>query len=241
MHFLLVDTADSRGCASLFQDSHVLRVELHPAEDDYSSWLLPAVQRILSQSQLTLADLNGYAVCSGPGSFTGLRIGLTTVKAWAEIYGKPIAAVSRLDALAVTTPQGEPALHVASYFDARREQVFAALFDASKTGYTAVEPETVIGLRDFVEKVEAHAGALPVLWRTPDPHLLQPLPEWASRQAKGDTVDAIAPPFAAQLGIAAYRKFLQGELTDALSLDANYVRRSDAEIFWKGSASAGKA
>jgi hypothetical protein len=64
---------------------------------------------------------------------------------------------------------------------------------------------------------------------------------WPARLAKGDTLESIQPPFAAQLGALAYRKLLSGQTTDALSLDANYVRRSDAELFWKDHASAVKA
>ena len=99
MDFLLLDTADARGCVAVFRDAQLLATLPHPAAEDFSSWLLPAVHRALAQNRLSLGSLDGYAVCSGPGSFTGLRVGLTTVKAWAEIYRKPIAAVSRLEAL----------------------------------------------------------------------------------------------------------------------------------------------
>src|SRR5258708_4315844 len=109
-------------------------MEEQPSEEDYSIWLLPAVHRVLAKSSLSLAELDGYAVCAGPGSFTGLRVGLTTVKAWAEIYGKPIASLSRLEAFAVSSPEPESAF-VASDIDARRDQVFAALYVRSGSGF----------------------------------------------------------------------------------------------------------
>src|SRR5258707_12355293 len=96
MRFIVVDTADTRGSVSLFGKTELISVEAHSTDEDYSSWLLPAVHRLLANSSLSLAELDGYAVCAGPGSFTGLRVGLTTVKAWAEIYGRPIPAVSRV-------------------------------------------------------------------------------------------------------------------------------------------------
>src|SRR5215813_13624581 len=105
MHFLLLDTADARGSVAVFRDDEVLTVAPHPVDEDFSSWLLPAAHRVLSKNALSLEALDGYAVCSGPGSFTGLRIGLTTAKAWAEIYPKPIASVSRLEALAKSRPK----------------------------------------------------------------------------------------------------------------------------------------
>src|SRR5215472_1658650 len=130
MRFLLVDTADSRGFVALVEDGLAQQLAAHPSDADYSSWLLPAVRTLLAQSSVSLAALDGYAVCCGPGSFTGLRVGLATVKAWAEIYGKPVAAVSRLAALATRPADGPRASFVAAYLDAQRQQVFAALFES---------------------------------------------------------------------------------------------------------------
>jgi tRNA threonylcarbamoyladenosine biosynthesis protein TsaB len=240
MNFLLLDTADTRGCIALFHDAELLHAEPHPVAEDFSSWLLPAVNSSLRQNGLSLADLNGYAVCSGPGSFTGLRVGLTTVKAWAEIYTKPIAAVSRLEALAageVGSAKSHPPF-TAVFLDARRGQVFAALYDHTAC---AVEPETVISLEIFLSRAETLCNSVPILWKSPDPHMLEALPDWPARRAKGDRVARIQPPFAVQLGALAHDKFLHGQITDALTLDANYVRRSDAELFWKDHASAVKA
>jgi tRNA threonylcarbamoyladenosine biosynthesis protein TsaB len=240
MRFLLVDTADSRGSVALVRDGRPEAVEAHPDDSNYSSWLLPAVQRLLAASGLSLAALDGYAVCSGPGSFTGLRVGLTTVKAWAEIYHRPIASVSRLSALAGAGSESAAVRVplVAAYLDAQRGQVFAALYEVAGR---VLEAEAVCALREFMTRVAGRAGSLPVLWRTPDPQLLEGVPEWQSRKTAGDALEPIAPPFASPLAAAAYRNFLAGQVTDALGLDANYVRRSDAEIFWTGNSPAMKA
>jgi tRNA threonylcarbamoyladenosine biosynthesis protein TsaB len=240
MRFIVVDTADARGSVALFDKAELVCLEAHSTDEDYSSWLLSAVNRILPSSSLSLAELYGYAVCAGPGSFTGLRVGLTTVKAWAEIYGKPIAAVSRLEAFTVNDSQADE-LFVASYIDARREQVFAALYSRRGDSFEPLGEESVTSLPDFVEKVKEKTGGKPVRWVTPDPKMLESLPEWPLLVASGHVVELAAPPFALRLGFLAYRKFRNGDTTDALSLDANYVRRSDAEVFWKGNKSALKA
>jgi tRNA threonylcarbamoyladenosine biosynthesis protein TsaB len=241
MNFLLLDTADSHGCVALCRDSAVASVTLHTlADPDYSTWLLPAVHTLLREAGLSLANLDAYAVTSGPGSFTGLRIGLTSAKAWAEVFRKPIAAVSRLQAFAARRSEGqEDGSYVAAYLDAQRDQVFAALF--REDGTTEVQPETVISLSSFVESVSEVCGSNKVLWRTPDPGLLKAVTGWLARQSAGDIVERIAPPFAESLCALAHQKLLRGDVTDALTLDANYVRRSDAEIFWKGNPSAAKA
>ena len=179
---------------------------------------------------------------AGPGSFTGLRVGLTTVKAWAEIYGKPIAAVSRLESLTVNDSQAYKSptaeLFVASYIDARREQVFAALYARLGDSFEPLGQESVTSLPDFVAKVQEKTKDKPVRWVTPDPEMLESLAQWPSLAATGHIVELAAPPFAQRLGFLAYRKFRYGDTTDALALDANYVRRSDAEVFWKGNKSA---
>src|SRR5262245_8081266 len=215
MHFLLLDSADSRGCVALFRGGELLTVVPHPSEEDFSSWLLPAVHLALTQNNLSLADLEGYAVCSGPGSFTGLRVGLTTVKAWAEIYRKPIAAVSRLEALAISdgTRANARRPFTAVFSDARRGQVFAALYGNSGA---LVEPESVVCLESFLSKAEAICGTSAILWKTPDPQLLESSEAWSVRKTKGDILEPILPPFAAQIGALARQKFLQGQTTDAL-------------------------
>jgi len=240
MRFIVVDTADARGSVAVLNNVELIRFEAHSTDEDYSSWLLPIVNRLLASSSLSLPELDGYAVCAGPGSFTGLRVGLTTVKAWAEIYGKPIAAVSRLEALAVSDSQPNQGL-VASYIDARREQVFAALYAVVGDGPEPIGEESVTSLPDFVAEVKEEAKGKRVRWVTPDPKMLKSFPEWPSLAASGHILEEAAPPFAQCLGLLAYRKFRQGDTTDALSLDANYVRRSDAEVFWKGHKSAVKA
>jgi tRNA threonylcarbamoyladenosine biosynthesis protein TsaB len=240
MRFIVLDTADARGSVAVFHDAQCLYVEAHVGDEDYSSWLLPAVNRALSSSSLSLSQLDGYTVCAGPGSFTGLRIGLTTVKAWAEIYDKPIAAASRLEALTTNErPIREP--FVAAFIDARRNQAFTALYRLSGDGLVLAGDETVMSLQDFVTRVRTESEGRSVRWITPDAELLDALSDRPPIEKSGHVLEHVRPPFADRLGQLAYRKFLKGDTTDALSLDANYVRRSDAELLWKANKSAFKA
>jgi len=115
---LAIDTCDSRGSVAVLRDDCVLQVVVHDSSEDYSSWLLPAVGRVLETSGVVMDGVDGYAVAAGPGSFTGVRVGLTTVKAWGEVYGKRIAAVSRLEAIAMQGALGRS--YVAAFVDAQR-------------------------------------------------------------------------------------------------------------------------
>src|ERR1700740_3445388 len=99
MLLLALDTCDARGSVALLRDAEALQTVARDTAEDYSSWLLPAIQRVLDGTGTLLPDVDAYAVAGGPGSFTGVRIGLTTAKAWAEVYGRKIAAISRLETL----------------------------------------------------------------------------------------------------------------------------------------------
>ena len=100
MLLLALDTCDSRGSVALLRGGQVLEVLAHESAEEYSSWLPGAVERVLKAAGQSMEKVEAYAVASGPGSFTGLRVGLTTVKAWSEVFGGRIAAVSRLEAVA---------------------------------------------------------------------------------------------------------------------------------------------
>ena len=234
MLILALDTSDARGSVALAKGEAVLRVTLHDAAEDYSRWLLPAVERTLASAGARLVDVELFAVSAGPGSFTGLRVGLTSVKAWSEVYGRPVVPVSRLEALAEQARVG--GLYVASFVDARRDQVFAGLYRRCREGVALVGEEAVVTLAGFLDAVQREAGSEPVGWISLDPELLRREPGWAPRAARGESVEAADPSLASTIAQIAARRARAGQLKDALTLDANYVRRSDAELFLKGTA-----
>jgi tRNA threonylcarbamoyl adenosine modification protein YeaZ/ribosomal-protein-alanine acetyltransferase len=228
---IALDTCDSRGSVAVLRDAHVLHTVVHESSEDYSVWLLPAVQEALRTARIALSNIDVYAVASGPGSFTGVRVGLATVKAWAEVYGRPIAAVSRLEALATQAPQAAP--YVAAFADGRRSQLFAAMYRLRDRGLERIEEEMVIAPERFVAWAAETAEASRIEWISSEPQFVVETPVWASRQAVGETVQTVSPFLAPAIGRLGHRLAIEGKLTDALSLDANYVRRTDAEVLWK--------
>lgn len=236
MLLLALDTCDSRGSVAILQDDSVLQLQAHDSAEDYSSWLLKAVQAVMDQQHLSLADLSLFAVASGPGSFTGVRVGLTTVKAWSEVCDKPIAAVSRLQALRTYSYSRSP--FVAVFADAQRSQVFGALYRGQPNALEQIDQELVTPPAQFVDWVAATAGQDRVEWISPDPKCIAQTAQWSTRMALGESIQVISPVLAPAIGRLGLRLARENRLTDALHLDANYVRRSDAELFWKGAASA---
>lgn len=214
----------------MLRDDQVLQVVAHDTSDDYSVWLLPAVARVLTASQITFADLEVYVAAAGPGSFTGVRVGLTTVKAWAEVTGMPIVSVSRLEALASEADGSQT--YTAAFTNAQRRQVFAVLYRRGAQTLERVGEEAVIAPEKFLASAVASAAGEPIQWISTDPQMLLETEGWRARQSVGERVQTVSPILAPALGRLGYRLALEKRYADPLTLDANYVRRSDAEAFW---------
>ncbi|HEX2663614.1 MAG TPA: tRNA (adenosine(37)-N6)-threonylcarbamoyltransferase complex dimerization subunit type 1 TsaB [Candidatus Acidoferrum sp.] len=238
MIVLSIDTCDWRGSVAVLEEEAVVGVLAHETKEEYSSWLLPAVGRVLGEAGLRMAEVGGYAVAAGPGSFTGVRVGLTSVKAWAEVYGKPVASVSRLEAFA--SEASRTSKYVAAFVDAQRGQVFGAVYRQDGSGLAKISEEMVIAPARFVGTAVELANAEKITWASPDAHLLTSEDAWREREKCGESIERISATLAGTLGRIGLRLLKEGKTTDAVALDANYVRRSDAEIFWKGGPAHGR-
>jgi len=223
---------------AVLRGAEVLKVAAHGSAEDYSTWLLPAVDEVLAASLIKMEEVDAYAAAAGPGSFTGVRVGLTTVKAWGEVYGKRIVAVSRLESLAAEESCGTA--WVAAFINAQRDQVFGAIYRRNGKGLERLGDEMVIAPGKFVEAAAEVAKGEEISWVSADAACGVSEAAWKARELRGEKVESVSSvraPMIGRLGLAA---LAEGRFMDALALDANYVRRSDAEIFWKGNAAHGR-
>jgi tRNA threonylcarbamoyladenosine biosynthesis protein TsaB len=132
MLVLAVDTTGPFGSAALLGGQRLLAAEEFEAGLNHSELLLPAVDRLLRSACVDIASVEGYAVAAGPGSFTGIRIGLATVKALAFASGRRVAAVSSLRALALKLRTAETGARLlCPMIDAKKGEIYAALFEAA--------------------------------------------------------------------------------------------------------------
>ncbi len=206
-------------------------------DEVYSARMFRHVDFLLRELSLRLDEFDLFAVAAGPGSFTGLRVGLAAVKGWAEVYEKPIAAISGLEAVAVQSHSAVPLL--VPVLDARRGQIYFGFYRQVDPTRLALEgQECVATPGEFVQALNAHAATADFAILTPVPSLLaealsrlETPPAWAGKMPIGDASPILAP----YIGLLGYRRAQRGELSDALTLDANYVRRTDAELHWKDS------
>ena len=189
----------------------------------YSAQIIPELQNALSRQNLGRADIDAYVVASGPGSFTGLRVGLSTVKALSEVLHKPIAAVSVLEAAARMAGVNG---HVMVALDAGRKQVFVGEYQFDGNFKVLHSLETLVSLEEFLRPTSAERGQM---WGTkvfsPEQVVLQ------AAGAHGLSIVEIPAPQADMFARIGYQKLIAGDTTSAEVLEANYIRASDAELF----------
>lgn len=211
MWTLALETTSPHGSLALLADERVqTAVPLEARE--YAVSLFQAVEAVLGDAGLKIRDIGLFAVADGPGSFTGVRIGLTAVKGWIEVLGQPAAPVSTLRAAAVAA--GVPAgTAVMVALDASRGEVYYGVYGQGAEGdLEGIEPLTA-----FAARRAAATG-----WRavTPDASVAAHIPDM-------EIAPALLAPAVGQLGLAAWRR---GASVDALRLDARYIRRPDATL-----------
>jgi tRNA threonylcarbamoyladenosine biosynthesis protein TsaB len=231
MLILAIDTSTRSRSLALLRDERILAQVSDTEQSPYSERLFRDVQALQREHSFQMREIDLYAVAAGPGSFTGLRVGLTAVKGWAEVYGKPIAAISALEAIAA---QSEQQTGIAgAYFDAKRGQVFGAAYDLGLQRHMKLIGEELLApAGDFLAHLKTVSGATPPILVSPSPETI-PLASIALifPGARIEKVSSALAPFIGRLG---FMRAVRGELVDALTVDANYIRRSDAEVQRKG-------
>lgn len=217
MLLLAIDTSGKNGSLALVraEKRELQTLELVPlAGRMYSAQVIPSLHDALTRQNLKKSDLDAFIVSSGPGSFTGLRVGLSTVKALSEVLHKPIVAVSVLEAAARITNVDS---HVIVALDAGRKQVFLGDYKFS----TGEHLEKIAAWEDFFTAARNTTARL----FSPD----TPVREAAAENAIN--IQPIESPQADAFARLGYEKLLAGITTPADTLEANYIRASDAELF----------
>jgi len=221
MLLLAIDTSGKNGTLALARasESGFDVLELVPlAGRMYSAQLIPELQNALARQNLAKSDIDGYVVASGPGSFTGLRVGLSTGKALSEVLHKPIAAVSVLEAAArMTACSG----HVIVTLDAGRKQMFVGDHEFSVEFKIKRAQESLVGYEEFFDSVHGSRAKL----FSPDAIVRE------AANTHSVTIAACLAPEADTFARIGYQKLRAGETTPAETLEANYIRASDAELF----------
>ena len=232
MHVLTLslDTSSASGSLAILRDDFALGVLATSSDEAYSSRLFRHLDFLLRDLALELKDFDLFAVASGPGSFTGLRVGLAAAKAWSEVQRKSVVGVSALEAVASQARSLAPT--IVSVIDARRGQVYFAFYRRESGRLVLEGDERAAAPVEFLDLVRPRVKAGAVEIATPQPELVSRILEGSDLAAiPTETVPNFLAPAIGRLGRA---RSLRGEVSDSLSLEANYVRRCEAEVNWKG-------
>lgn len=210
---LAIDTCGDPGTvalARLTMDGVELGVQTELAGKTYSALLVPAIWQLLERMQVTLAEVRALVVVHGPGSFTGVRVGMSAAKGLAEAAGKPLIAISRLELLA----RKREAPVVCAALDAGRGEFYAGVYRSS-----AKERERLVNLEEL-DSLLAESHARLVICE-----------ERVEERLGTRSWERVPPPTAMDAAAVGAERLAAGTFDDIALLDANYLRRSDAEIF----------
>ncbi len=214
MYLLASDTSGRNGSIALAQcdeDGRCDVIEVVPlAGGTFSAELVPQIIDLLRRHGLSKTDLDAFAVASGPGSFTGLRIGLAAIKGLAEVMEKPIAAVSLLEAMASAARRDRCVL---AAMDAGRGEFYAAIYELEGVSRSLLSEQ-------LLTQPELLDAAKDCSLITPEATLV------AAAQARGLEVEQIERPGSDAIARLGWEKIRAGQIVTPEALDANYIRRA---------------
>lgn len=231
MKILAIETSCDICSVSLLEDNNLILELKETAVKNHSESLMPLIDKLFKETNTSLKDIDLFAVDNGPGSFTGIRIGLSTVKAFCDVTKKPCIAVSSLEALAYTANesiscQREPSpLTICSMIDAKHENVYAAIFEKNGRTMRQISDFMFKRIDDLLldlgslKKMIFFAGNCGILYKDVIKSYLK-----NNVFFKEDTL-----VFSKYVGIAAFEKFKNGKILSSKDLNALYLKKSSAE------------
>lgn len=228
MKILALETATVAGSIAVLDDRSGLigevRIDVKVA---HSERLMPSIQWLLEASRVPVNEIDAFAVSIGPGSFTGLRIGLSTVKGLSFATKKPVIAVPTLDAFARTLPFC-PHL-ICPMFDAKKNEVYTALYKWEKGKCRKLIAETAVHPEKILEGINE-----PVVLLGEGIRIYEKLIRDILKNYALFTPPSRMSPSASTVAEIAIERLRHGLTEDPVSLIPFYIRKSEAEIRWKG-------
>lgn len=220
---LAVETATLSGSIALARGGELIASVSGDPAVSHSNTLLADLDRLLSETTVELSDIDLFAVAAGPGSFTGLRIGIATVKALAATLERPTAAIPTLHAVALAGGASEASV---ALLPAGRGEVFAQLFSVSADAVTALDEPSHISPRKLIDK---YSSLQKVVWCGEGAIAQRELIE-NSAAGRQWLIGSRCNNLAQQVAAVALTKFKENQLVAPDALQAIYVRPSDAEL-----------
>jgi tRNA threonylcarbamoyladenosine biosynthesis protein TsaB len=235
MRVLALDTTTRAGSVALVEDDRVIAERAGDPLRSHAERLPGDLMRVLDEHGVASSDVDVFAVAAGPGSFTGLRIGLATMQGLAFVHHRPIVPVSMLDALAqAASRELPPGTLVAAWMDAHRREVFSALYRVA--GGAGIDAAPLFSAERLAEVERPLAGdpeATLARWAGHFPAVTVCVGDGAELYASllaGKARVVPAPAVAGVIGLMAVSRAMRGETVDPAGVQPIYVRRPDVEV-----------
>lgn len=219
---LAIETSATTGSVALLDDENCLVERTLELGQAHGQSLIPGIHQILSERNLSARDCGLIAVSIGPGSFTGLRVGIVCAKTWAYATKAPLVGVSTFAAIAENAPADVSSLQVIS--DAQRGDLFIGRFQRAAAG----EWSSTSGIE--ILSAETWVSSLTPADTVAGPGLLKVIELIAGRARVLDQAQSVAR--AVSIGRLGYREAVAGRFSDPWTLEPLYLRRSSAEDKW---------
>lgn len=225
---LAIETATLASGVALATADKLVAEIIVQTRKTHSERLMPHIEQLLELGQVAKEDITAIAVSIGPGSFTGLRIGLATAKALAYVWNVPVIGVSTLAALAYACPA--PNSLICPLLDAQKGNVYQAVYRWEKGMLQEVIPPRVIAHQEAINELASQP--LPVIMLGEGAVLFQ-----EAIVAAADPIE-LAPlhiilPRAGSVALLGHQLLRQGIRHDVMTLEPLYIRRSEAEVLWE--------
>jgi len=225
MKVLAVDTSALVATVAVTEDNKLLGEYILNHRKTHSQKLMPMIEEVLESLEIKPQDIDVYAASSGPGSFTGLRIGITTVKALAYALKKPVVSVPTLDALAYNVPVTDSL--ICPIMDARNDQVFTGIYEWDGKCQSRLADNMAVHISELIKIIKEKNIKTVFVGDAVELH---------SRLLKNELGDMcmFAPPNllvqrASSVAFLAYERALSGNLESSFDMVPFYLRKSQAE------------
>lgn len=225
MLILGIDTSTSVCSLALYDGEKVLAEWSVDNGFTHSQKMMPQLESMLKNSGIEKTSLAGISVSIGPGSFTGLRIGLSSAKTMAYALNIPICGISTLAALAFNLPL--PGVWLSPLIDGQKGNVYQAVYEWHDTHMTCVQQIQFVSLAEAINFLGQSGRKCFLLGEYPQVST-ENLPQNVFKAAAH-----VLKPRAASVAILGYERLLKSDFDDAFSIEPYYMKKSEAEILWE--------
>jgi tRNA threonylcarbamoyladenosine biosynthesis protein TsaB len=231
--WLALDTATDAMTIAIFRDGVLVGGSTSPSERNHSNRLLPAIQELMMQLQIPMRQLSGIVVGQGPGSYTGIRIGITVAKTLAWSLGIPLIPISSLEAMAYGVVETNAVVGVIPMINARRGRAYTAFYMNNGDSWTCEAPDGIRSMEQFFEHLKAGDSSNKIIL-TGDVDDFLPLIHSFREAWEGEVVVDERPLQASTVGELALRYGINRAVDDVHRLLPNYTQLSEPEKNYNG-------